>query len=41
MIVQVVDPGGKLGDRWDGPYENESKIAEVTYRLAVPHRRNK
>ena len=41
VLVRVVDPGGKLGDRWDGPYEVESKVAEVTYRIAVPHRRTK
>ncbi len=41
VLVRVVDPGGKLGDRWDGTYEVESKIADVTYRLAVPHRHNK
>ena len=34
VLVRVVDPGGKLGDRWD---EVESKVADVTYRLAVPH----
>ena len=31
----------KLGDRWDGPYEVESKVADVTYRLAVPNKRKK
>ena len=39
VLVRVIDPGGKLGDRWDGPYEVETKVADVTYRLAVPHRR--
>lgn len=38
VLVRVIDPGGKLGDRWDGPYEVERKIA---YRLAVLHRRKK
>ena len=41
VLVRVVDPGGKLGDRWDGPYEVESKVADVTYRLAVPNKRKK
>ena len=41
VLVRIIDPGGKLGDRWDGPYEVESKVADDTYRLAVPHRRNK
>ena len=41
VLIRVVDPGGKLGDRWDGPYEVESKVADVTYRLAVPHKRRK
>ena len=41
VLVRVIDPGGKLGDRWDGPYEVETKVADVTYRLAVPHRRKK
>ena len=41
VLVRVVDPGGKLGDRWDGPYEVESKVADVTYKIAVPHRRKK
>lgn len=41
VLVRIVDPGGKLGDRWDGPYEIESKVADVTYRLAVPNRRKK
>ena len=39
VLVRVVDTGGKLGDRWDGPYEVESKVADVTYRLAVPNKR--
>ena len=39
--MRVVDPGGKLGDRWDGLYEVESKVADVTYRLVVPNGRKK
>ena len=41
VLVRIIDPGGKLGDRWDGRYEVESKVADVIYRLAVSHRRNK
>ena len=41
VLVRVIDPGGKLGDRWDGPYEVQCKVADVTYQLAVPHRRKK
>ena len=41
VLVRIVDPGGKLGDRWDGPYEIRKKIGEVTYQLAVPQRHNK
>ena len=41
VLVRVIDPGGKLGGRWDGPYEVQCKVADVTYQLAVPHRRKK
>ena len=40
VLVRIVDPGGKLGDRWDGPYEIRKNIGEVTYQLAVPQRHN-
>ena len=36
VLVRVVEPGGKLGDRWDGPYEVEGKVADVTYKLSSP-----
>ena len=41
VLVRVVDPGGKLGDRWDGPYKVVKKVAAVTYQIAVLHRWNK
>ena len=41
VLLRVVDPGGKLGDRWEGPYEVKRKVADVTYELAVPHKRKK
>jgi len=41
VLVRVVDPGGKLGDRWEGPFEIVNKIADVTYRVAVPNKREK
>ena len=41
VLVRVVDSGGKLGDKWEGPFEIVGKVAEVTYRVSVPHRRGK
>ena len=41
VLVRVVQPGGKLGDHWDGPFEVSQKIGDVTYRVAVPHKRGK
>ena len=35
VLVRIVNPGGKLGNRWDGPYEIRKKKEEVTYQLAV------
>ena len=39
VLVRIVDPGGKLGDRWDGPYEIRKKIGEVAYQLAVHNKK--
>ena len=46
VLVRVLDPGGKLGDRWEGdrwegPYEVVEKVADVTYRVSIPHKRKK
>ena len=41
VLVRVVQPGGKLGDHWDSPFEVSQKIGDITYRVAVPHKRGK
>ena len=41
VLVRVLDSGGKLGDKWEGPFEIGGTVAEVTYRVSVPHRRGK
>ena len=30
VLVRIVDPGGKLGDRWDGPYERLGNYLSIS-----------
>ena len=40
VLIRTLELLGKLEDVWEGPYEIQRKLGDVTYELAIPGRRS-